>query len=111
MAVLRAVLDHQDLAVTLDDLGLDLARLLAGEEAEILLAGEHQLARLLDAGRAERVGGPRPAQHREGALARLQERGRRPLGLKGPGFEPAVDELDDGPCCLRGTGRSLLEPP
>ena len=62
VAVLGAILDHQDLAVALDDLGLDLADLLVEQNFVGQLAVENLLANLGDALGTERVGGARPAQ-------------------------------------------------
>ena len=62
VAVLGAVLDHQDLAVALDDLGLDFADLFIQEDFVRQLAVEDLLADLGYALGAERICGARPAQ-------------------------------------------------
>jgi len=62
VAVNRAVLDHQDLAVALDHLGLDFARPLVHQDADFLLAVNHLLADLRNALGAQRIRRPRPAQ-------------------------------------------------
>ena len=64
MAVDGAVLHHQDLAVALDDLGLDLADLLVQQDLVRQLAVDDLLADLRDALGAERVGGAGPAERR-----------------------------------------------
>ena len=79
VAVLRAILHHQDLAVALDDLRLDLADLLGEQDRVVALAVEDLLARLAHAGRAQRVGLARPAERRLHLLPRLQQRLLRPL--------------------------------
>ena len=62
------VFSIDDLAVALDDVRLDLADVLVDERLDRLLAGEDAGARFADAGRAERVGRPRPAELRSSAL-------------------------------------------
>ena len=68
--VLGAILHHQDLAVALDDLRLDLADLLVQQDLVRQLAVDDLLANLRHALRAKRVGRPRPAQRRLLLLAR-----------------------------------------
>ena len=72
VAMLGAVLDHQDFAVPLDDLSLDLADLFVEEDFVGKLAVEDLLANLRDALGAERVGGARPAQRGFFLLPTLQ---------------------------------------
>ena len=43
MAVLRAILDHPDLAVTLDDLSLDLADLFVDQRRDFTIAADDLL--------------------------------------------------------------------
>ena len=83
VAVLGAVLDHQDLAVALDDLGLDLAHLLVEQDFVGQLAVENLLADLGDALGTERVGGARPAEGRLLLLIALEEGLVAPLGGEG----------------------------
>src|SRR5262245_7455988 len=78
VAVKRAILDHQDLAVALDDRGFDLADLLIEKDADVLLAVENVLPRLASAGGAERIGLTGPAEGRLGLLIRLEQRLVRP---------------------------------
>src|ERR1700738_267259 len=68
VAVLRAVFHHPDLAVTLDDLSLDLADLLAHQIAPILFTRDDGFARFLHASRAERIGLPWETKRRLGFL-------------------------------------------
>ena len=82
VAVLGAVLHHQDLAVALDDLGLDFADLLIEQDFVGQLAVQDLLADLGNALGAERVCGARPAQWRLFLLVGLQERFIAPLGGK-----------------------------
>ena len=53
VSVLRTVLDHEDLAVTLDDLRLDLADFLVEENPVIALAVDDLLPRFAHADRAQ----------------------------------------------------------
>ena len=64
VAMNRAVLHHQDLAVALDDLRLDLADLLVQKDLVGQLAVDDLLANLWHAARAEGVSGTRPAEGR-----------------------------------------------
>ena len=104
-----AVLDHQDLAVALDDLRLDLADFfveenLVGELAvdDLLADGGHALG-------AERIGGTRPAEGRLLFLVALQEGLVAPArGEAGVGAD-LVDAAEDGPACFRGQNNRLFE--
>ena len=108
VAVLRARLLHDDLAVLLDDLGLDLAGLAVDELAQRALAVEDRGAHLLHAARAERVGLARPAELREGALAALEQRRRRPVGLRRRALEAwRCSSLTSGHAAARGGGELL----
>ena len=78
VAVLGAVLHHQDFAVALDDLGLDLAHLFVEQDFVGQLAVENLLANLGDALGTERVRGARPAEGRLFLLPALLQ------GLVGP---------------------------
>ena len=82
MAVNRAILHHQDLAVALDHLGLDLARLVGVENVERGLAVQNLLPDFRNAARAQGIGIARPAQRRLGLLPRFQQRLVRPFGHK-----------------------------
>src|SRR5580658_1016282 len=67
----RAFLHHPDLAVALDDLSLYLADFLMEQVHEVLAARENGLARVMDAARAQRIGGTRPAKRRLALLPGL----------------------------------------
>jgi hypothetical protein len=102
VAVLGAVLDHQDLAVALDDLGLDLTHLLVEQHFLGQLAVQNLLADLGHALGTERVGGARPAQRRLLLLPALLQ------GLVGPfGRERWVgaDAVQPLVNCPRALGR------
>ena len=62
VAVDRAILHHQDLAVALDDLGLDFADLFVAQDLDRQFAVDDLVADLRNALRAERIGGARPAE-------------------------------------------------
>ena len=79
MAVLRAVLHHQDLAVALDDLRLDLADLLVQQDFVGKLAVDDLLADFGDAARAQGIGLAGPAERRLRLFPGLQQRLVRPL--------------------------------
>ena len=102
VAVDRAVLDHQDLAVALDDLRLDLADLLGEQDLVVPLAVEDLLARLAHARRAERVGLARPAERRLHLLPRLQQRLLGPLRREPLVRLDAVQRVEHDPRALGG---------
>src|SRR5208283_849359 len=79
MAVLRAVLDHPDLAIALDDLRFDFADLFMSEVAPIFRATDDGLAGCFHAGRAERIRLSREAQRWLGPFPGFQERFIGPL--------------------------------
>ena len=74
MAVLRAVLHHQNLAIALDDGRLDLADLLVDQNLVVLLAVEDFLPNLRHAFRTQRVSLARPPERRLDLLVGLQQR-------------------------------------
>src|ERR1700742_1259376 len=80
MPVDQAILDHQYLAVALDDLRLDLAGSLVHQDAVILDAVKNLLANLRNTARAQRIGLSRPAQRRLRLFTGLQQWLVRPLG-------------------------------
>ena len=83
MSVHGTFLDHQDLAVALDDLRLDFAGLFLQQDAVILFAVDDLLADFRHAARAQRIGFARPAQGRLRFFAGLQQRLVRPLRREG----------------------------
>src|SRR5215469_16576268 len=109
VAMLGAVLDHEDLAVALDDLGLDFAGLLVHEDFDRQLAVDDLLADFRHALGAERVGAARPAQRRLRFLIGLQQRLVGPLGRKRRIGIDAVGFVEHRPCAFGGNGDSFLD--
>ena len=101
VAVNRAILHHQDLAVALENRRLDLADLLVQQDADVFLAVENRLSRLARAGRAQRVGLARPAKWRFGLFVRLQQRLVGPLRRKGRSLVDLVQRIEDHPRTVR----------
>ncbi len=96
--VFVARLAHEDLAVFLEDRGLDLAAVPVRQLREIALAADDRFAGLDHAARAQRVGLTRPAEWRVGALAALEQGARSPLRLTRRAFRQAgVDRLKGVP--------------
>ena len=108
VAVLGAVLDHEDLAVALDDLGLDFADFLVEEHFVRQLAVEDLLANLGDALGTEGVRGTRPAERRLLLLIALEERLVAPLGREGGIGADAVQALKNNPRSLGRVDGGLL---
>src|SRR5690349_7992356 len=103
MAVNRAILDHPDLAIALDDLRFDFADLFVHQVAPIFLAVDNGFTRFLDAIWTKRVRLPRPAERRLSLLPRLQERFVRPLRNERRIRVVLVEELnrvEGGACCF-----------
>src|SRR6516165_952907 len=97
VAVLGAILDHENLAIALDDLGLDFANLFIQKDFMGKLAVEDLLANLRDALGTERVSGARPAERRLLLLVALEQGLVAPLwGERRVGAD-AVQPLIDNP--------------
>src|SRR5215469_14105155 len=79
MAMLRAILHHEDLAIALDDRSLDLADFFVEQNFGGQVTIENLLADFGYALGTQRVGAARPPQRRLGLLIRLQQRLVRPL--------------------------------
>src|SRR5271166_2505197 len=109
VAVLGAVLHHEDFAVALDDLGFDFAGLLVHEDFDGQLAVDDLLADFRHALGAERVGGARPSERRLRFLIGLQQRLIGPLGRKRRIGIDAVDSVEYRPCAFGGNGDSFLD--
>ena len=109
MAVDGAVLDHEDLAVALDDLGLDLADLLVEQDLVGQLAVDDLLADLRDAPGAEGVGGTGPAERGLLFLVALQEGLVAPLGGEALIGADRVQPAEDCPACFGSVGERLFE--
>ena len=71
LAVRRARLSHDYLAVLLDDLGLDLARMSVHQDVQRDVAGDDAVANRLDAGRAKRIGLSRESKRRSGPSRKI----------------------------------------
>ena len=71
-AVLRAVFDHPDLAIALDDRGLNFAHLLMEQLCPVGCAADDGFAGFFDAFRTEGVGLARPSEDGFGLLPGLQ---------------------------------------
>ena len=97
VTVNRALLDHPNLTVTLDDLGLDLSDFLVNQHRNLFTAVEDRLTRFNYAVRAKRVGRPRPAKLWRRPLVRLEQRPVSPLRLERCCVDPLVYRLKRGP--------------
>jgi hypothetical protein len=95
--VLGARLLDDDPPVPFQDRGGDLADVIVNERFDRLFAGENAGAGLAHAGRAQRIGGTRKAERRLRTLSAFEERPRRPLRLKWPSIDPAVNQLKRRP--------------
>ena len=102
VAVLGAVLDHEDFAVALDDLGLDFTHFFVEQDFMGQLAVEDLLTDLGDAFGAEGVGGAGPAEGRLLFLVALEEGLLGPLGGEGGVGADAIQAFEDGPGALGG---------
>jgi hypothetical protein len=109
VAVFLTVLDHQDFAVALDDLGLDLADFLVEEDLVREQAVDDLLADFGDALRAKRVGGARPAERGAGLLVRFEQGLIGPVRGEGRVRLDAVKGLEEVPGGVSGEGKALLE--
>ena len=108
MAVDGAILDHQDLAVALDDLRLDFAGLVGVEDFEGRLAVQDLLADFGHAARAERIGLARPAQRRLGLFPGLQQRLVGPLRGEPRILADLIELVEDYPGRAGGVCQSFL---
>jgi len=97
VAVLGAILDHEDLAVALDNLGLDFAYFFVQQDFVGQLAVENLLADLRHAFRTERVCGARPSEGRLFLLPALLERLVGPFGRERGIWADAVEPLINHP--------------
>jgi hypothetical protein len=109
VAVQRAILDHQDLAVALDDLGFDFADLFGEQDRVVALAVEDFLAGFTHADRTERIGLARPAERRLHFLPRLLQWPIRPLRDKARVRLDAVQCVEDDPRALGGHREALFD--
>jgi hypothetical protein len=109
VAVLRAVFDHQDFSVALDDLRFDLARLSVDEIVEIATTAEDLVAHLFHASRTEAVGLARPTERRQRALFLSDQRRGRPLRLDRLAGDQRVELLHHRPRHLGGAMERRLD--
>ncbi len=109
VTVLRAVLHHQNLAVALDDLSLDLAHFFVQQNLVGQLAVHNLLANLRHALGAQRVSRARPTERRLGLLIALQQRLVCPLRGDRRPLVDAVQLLKNHPRTLCHVGEGLLD--
>ncbi len=102
MAMKGTVLHHQNLSVSFQNRGLDLADLFIQQDADVLLAVENLLTRFPNAPGAERIGLPRPAERRLRLLIRLQKGFVRPPRCEGRPLVDAVQSVEDHPSTIGG---------
>ena len=102
VTVFGAILHHQDLAVALDDLRLDLANLFIEQHFVRQLPVEDLLADLRHAARAQRVRRARPAQRWLLLLIGLEQRLIGPLGSERRARVDSVQSLKDEPGAIGG---------
>src|SRR5471030_375540 len=108
MAVNRAVLDHQDFAIALDHLGLDLARFAVVEDIEGRLAVQNLLADLGDAARAQGIRLARPTQWGLGLFIGLEQRLIRPRRHKARILADPIEFFEGKPSCARSVCQGFL---
>ena len=106
--VLWAILDHQNLAVALDDLRFDFADLLVEKNFVRQLAVDNLLADFRNTLRTKRVRGARPAERRLFLLPGFQQRLIGPLRRERRIRPNAVQLLEDGPGALGREGHRSL---
>src|SRR3989440_2040883 len=108
MTVLGAVLDHENLAVALDDLSFDLADFFIEQDLVGQFAVENLLADLRNTPRAKRVGATRPAQRWLRLLVRLKQWLVGPLGFGRRIGLHAVEAFKYRPCSGGSNGDCFL---
>jgi len=104
-----AVLDHEDLAVALDDLRLDLADFLVEKNLVGELAVDDLLANLRDALGTERIGSAGPAEGRLLFLVALEQRLVAPLGREALVGGDRIQSAEHGPAGFGSVGERLLK--
>src|SRR2546430_16803709 len=108
MTVLGAVLDHEHLAVALDDLSLDLADFFVEQDLVGQFAIENLLTDLRDTPGTKRVGATRPAQWWLRLLVRLEQWLVGPLGFGRRVGLHAVEALENRPSSGGSNGHCFL---
>ncbi len=106
--VLGTVLDHPDLAVALDDLGLDLAHFFVHQHVDRQVAVENLLPNFRHALGTKRIGRPRPAERRLRLFPGLEQRLVGPLGNRRRIRSNAIQAFKDCPRAGGGNGHGLL---
>ena len=96
-AVDRAFLHHQNLAIALDNLRLDLAQFLVEKDLVREFTIHDLLANLRDATGAQGIRLARPAQLGLHFLVALEQRFFRPLGREGRVRFDLIDFIENGP--------------
>jgi len=109
MPVLRAVLDHPNLAVAFHDLGLDLAHFFVHQNVDGQMAIQNLLPNLRYALRTKRIGRAGPTQRRLRFFPGLEQRLLRPLWDRSIIRSNAVEALKDCPCAGGGNRHDLLD--
>jgi len=109
MAMNGAVLHHQDLAVALQNGGLDFADLLGQQHVDVLFSVQNRLTRFTGAFGTERVSLPRPAQRRLRFLIRLEKRLLRPLRGERGVLMNLVQTVEDHPGAVGGDREALFD--
>jgi hypothetical protein len=100
----RAIFHHQNLAVALDDGGLDLADLFVHQHFVRQFAVENLLADFRHTLRAQRIGGARPAERWLGFFVGLEQRLVGPLGRGRRIGLDAIQAVEHNPSAFGGDG-------
>src|SRR5580692_1157261 len=104
VAVFRAVLDHQNLAVAFDDGGFDLAYFLVHQNFVRQFAIENLLADFRHTLRAQRIGGAGPAEGWLRLLVGLEQRFVGPFRGGRRVLLDLIQTVEDGPNAFGGDG-------
>jgi hypothetical protein len=108
MPVLRAVLDHQDLAVVLYYLGLELPDFLIAKDIDREFTVENLVANLGHTFWAKRIGRSGPPQWRLRLLVRLQQRLVRPPWYESWILPDLVYLFENGPYSSREISKAFF---
>jgi hypothetical protein len=107
--VLGAILHHQDLAVALDDLGLDLPDFLVHQNFVWQVPIQNLLPDFRHALGAKRIRCTRPAERGLGLFVRFEQRLVRPLGSRRRVGVDAVQAIEHNPGALGGGDNGFLD--
>src|SRR4029077_12793103 len=108
VTVLDAVLDHPDLAIAFDDLGLDLADFLVHQNVNRQMAVENLLPYFRHALGTKRISRARPAERRLRLFPRLEQGLIGPLRSRRRIRRNAVQAFKNCPCARGGNRHGLL---